>query len=217
MPANATILVLGAGAVGLLCAFMAKQARSRIVIIADIDKGRVDFAINNGFAHRGFVVPLKRGQTIDEKLDIAKDTAAQVGNMQDLNGEAIGEVDVVFECTGVESCVQAGIYATKAGGRLMMVGMGNPIQTLPLSAAALREVDLCGVFRYADTYDEGISMISKSQSSMLDLEKLVTHRYHGLDNAQKAFEMAGRTIDDEGRLVLKVVVEFGGGVSQAKT
>jgi L-iditol 2-dehydrogenase len=29
----------------------------------------------------------------------------------------------------------------------------------------------------------------------------------GLEAAKKAFELAGRTVDDEGKLVLKVVIE----------
>jgi L-iditol 2-dehydrogenase len=42
----------------------------------------------------------------------------------------------------------------------MLIGMGVPIQTLAISSAALREVDLVGVFRYANTYPEGISLAS---------------------------------------------------------
>jgi L-iditol 2-dehydrogenase len=61
----------------------------------------------------------------------------------------ISETDLFFEVTGVESCAQASIYATKARGRVMLVDMGFSIQTQPLGAAALREVNLCGVSRYA--------------------------------------------------------------------
>ncbi|KAI9875345.1 MAG: hypothetical protein M1830_008591, partial [Pleopsidium flavum] len=150
---ESTTLVFGAGAVGLLCAAMAKASGSSTVMIADIVKGREDFALQNGFAHVGFAVPMERGQTIEEKLEIAKDTAALAGQIKNLRGETIGEVDLVFECTGVESCLQAAIYATRPGGRVMLIGMGTPIQTLPISAAALREVDLMGVFRYANTYE----------------------------------------------------------------
>jgi len=107
---KSTALVFGAGAVGLLCAAMVKASGSSTVMITDIDKGRVDFALRNSFAHVGFVVPMKRGQTIEEKLDVAKDTAALAAQVKDLQGETIGEVDLVFECTGVESCLQAGIY-----------------------------------------------------------------------------------------------------------
>lgn len=68
-----SVLVLGAGAVGLLCAATAKVSGASIAIIADIQKDRVDFAIENGFVHNGFVVPGKRGQDIEEKLQIAKE------------------------------------------------------------------------------------------------------------------------------------------------
>ena len=50
---------------------------------------------------------MKRGKDIDENLAIAKDTAKAVGEI-----ESVGEVDVVFECTGVPSCVQAGIFVS---------------------------------------------------------------------------------------------------------
>ncbi|KAI4127489.1 MAG: hypothetical protein LQ347_004577 [Umbilicaria vellea] len=205
-----TVLVFGAGAVGLLCAAMSKISGASTVTIADIQTERVDFAIRNGFAHAGFVVPRKQGQSIDEKLQNAKDLAALAGQTQTARG-VLGEVDTVFECTGVEACTQAAIYATRAGGKVMLVGMGSPIQTLPISAAALREVDLVGVFRYADTYERAIELVGSGNPLLPDLEKLITHRFFGLDGVQRAFEMAGKTKDEDGRLVLKVAVEISGG------
>lgn len=88
-----------------------------------------------------------------------------------------------------------------------MIGMGNPIQTLPISAAALREVDLVGVFRYANTYEEAIKIVSSSNPLLPDLSTLITQRYRGLEKIPDAFAMAGRVKDDEGKLVLKVLVE----------
>lgn len=91
----------------------------------------------------------------------------------------------------------------------MLVGMGHPIQTLPLGAAALREVDIVGVFRYADTYQESIDIVLQAQKSSdgPDFSKLVTHRFSGLQDAVKAFEMAGKTKDTEGKLVIKVIID----------
>jgi L-iditol 2-dehydrogenase len=91
----------------------------------------------------------------------------------------------------------------------MLVGMGHPIQTLPLGAAALREVDIVGVFRYANTYAESIEIVQAASNSPdgPQFDKLVTHRVNGLANAAKAFEMAGKTKDEEGKLVLKVVID----------
>jgi len=91
----------------------------------------------------------------------------------------------------------------------MLIGMGTPIQTLPLSAAALREVDLVGVFRYANTYPTGIEIVSKTGEGYPDFSKLVTHRYQNLENAKEAFDMAAKTKDDKGNLVIKVVLEVG--------
>ncbi|KAI9839531.1 MAG: hypothetical protein M1819_002157 [Sarea resinae] len=207
---NSTVLVFGAGAVGLLCAATTTLIGSSTVVIADIDQGRVDFAVKNGFARRGLVVPRKRGETVEQKLETAREIAASVGKVENETGGTIGEVDAVFECTGQESCLQAAIYATRPGGRIMLIGMGTPVQTLPISAAALREVDLVGVFRYGKhAYERGIELVSKKGPGALDLEKLVTHRYKGLENAPEAFEMAGKTVDAQGNLVLKVVLEMG--------
>ena len=105
MQKDSTVLVFGAGAVGLLCAAVAKLRGAGKIIIADIDAGRLDFAVQNGFADTSYTVPLKRGKDIDDNLVIAQETAAEIGKVDD-----IGDVDVTFECTGVPSCVQAGIY-----------------------------------------------------------------------------------------------------------
>ena len=92
---------------------------------------------------------------------------------------------------------------------MVIVGMGNPVQTLPISAAALREVDIVGTFRYANTYAEAIKLVSSDNPLMPDVSQLVTHHFHGLENIPQAFEMAARAQDNSGNLVLKVVVELG--------
>jgi L-iditol 2-dehydrogenase len=90
----------------------------------------------------------------------------------------------------------------------MIIGMGNPILTLPMSAAALREVDLVGVFRYANTYQRAIEMLSKPPKTLPDLTKLITQRFTGLDHIQDAFKMAGQIKDADGNLVIKVFIEL---------
>ena len=98
--------------------------------------------------------------------------------------------------------------ATRPGGKIMLIGMGTPVQTLPISAAALREVDLVGVFRYANTYPTGIEVVSKKGPDYPDFSKIITHRYRGLEDAEKAFEMAAETKDNNSNLVIKVVLEM---------
>lgn len=82
--------------------------------------------------------------------------------------------------------------------------MGTPIQTLPMSSAALREVDLVGVWRYAHCYPKGLEIM---EASIPNIRSLVTHSFKGLSQAPDAFAMAARTSDHDGALVIKVVVE----------
>lgn len=204
LPPNSTILIIGAGAVGLLCAAVAK-ANGHRVIIADLQPLRIDFATANGFADAGFVVPMSpRGDTA---ANLA--TAATVAGEYREKAKGLGGVvDAVMECTGAEASLQAAILASRPGGKVMLVGMGTPVQTLPVSAAALREVDLLGVFRYAGVYGEAAELVSKGKSGLPDLTKLVTHRYTGFEGVKEAFAMAGQAVDKEGSLVIKVVVDF---------
>lgn len=161
----------------------------------------------------GIMTPLSSYSSIGDRLDGAKAVAADVlavarPDMAALEEDEDDGVDVTFECTGKEACMQTSLYATKPGGKVIMVGMGTPIQTVPLSAAHLREVDILGIFRYANTYQTGIRLLAgKGAMKIPSLDDMVTHKFKGLAEAKSAFELAGRTVDDDGKLVLKVVIE----------
>lgn len=240
---------MGAGTVGLLTAAMARQAGCTTVTICDVDQGRVDYALENGFATHGYVVarPLHMSSscssisgsstpgadgamtpassifsTLDSKLESARTAAQEILAVSKRSPSAFimdddedDGVDMTFECTGKEVCMHTSLYATKPGGKVIMVGMGTPIQTLPISVAHLREVDILGIFRYANTYATGIRLLCASKQGggkgarggLPSLDNMVTHRFKGLHNAREAFELASRTVDDEGRLVLKVIIE----------
>ncbi|KAI1157849.1 sorbitol dehydrogenase [Nemania serpens] len=244
---GSTALVMGAGTVGLLTAAMALQSGCTSVIIADVDAGRVEYALKHGFATRGFVVSrplhpsissasISSNSTISTfsesgsmtpssiisssyqgQLEHAKRLAADILAASEplpafQDDEEDEGVDVAFECTGKEACMQTCLYATRPGGKVIMVGMGTPIQTVPLSVAHLKEIDILGIFRYANTYATGIRLLSPqghngSRSILPNLDGMVTHRFKGLAAANAAFELAGRTVDDDGNLVLKVIIE----------
>jgi L-iditol 2-dehydrogenase len=136
MKEGQTALVLGAGAVGLLAAAVATAKGAKRVVIADIDAGRVDFAVKNGFAHQGYLVPMKRGKDTEENLAIARETADGVAAVTDDSGTAIGEVDVVFECTGVPTCVQSAIYVSLPSPPPLPPRSNHPSRSPPNLAAA---------------------------------------------------------------------------------
>ena len=46
--------------------------------------------------------------------------------------------------------------------------MGTQNATLPISAAAFREVDLLGVFRYCNTYPDAVAMFGAGKLTKAD-------------------------------------------------
>ena len=85
----------------------------------------------------------------------------------------------------------------------MLVGMGSRNVTLPLSAAALREVDIQGSFRYAHTYPTALALLGSGKLG--SVESIITHRFP-LGETAKAFEMLSRGRDEQGRMVIKIMV-----------
>lgn len=86
--------------------------------------------------------------------------------------------------------------------------MGTPIQTLPIMVASLKEVDLVGVFRYANTYRQAIDLLASGNPLLPDVRKLVTHRFKGLGDVPVAFDTAAKVKDEKGDLVIKVMVDM---------
>ena len=111
-----TCLIMGAGAVGLLCAAVARSNGCSCIAICDIDKRRVDFAVKEGFAEVGWSSTPTRGADINEDLANARKLAEQIGTQVWPMGDNVGKLQVTFECTGVPSCVQTSIYVRISSG-----------------------------------------------------------------------------------------------------
>ncbi|BCS27735.1 NAD(P)-dependent alcohol dehydrogenase [Aspergillus puulaauensis] len=210
MEKGQTSLVFGAGAVGLLSAAVAKIEYGSRVVIADIDSGRVGFAVSEGFADVGFTIMPKRGTTSEEKLGIAREVAEEIGKLSWPQGGQVGRLDVVLECTGVETCVQTSIYAADSAGKVVLIGMGTANQLWPISELTGREIDIVSVWRYASCYPRAIGIMDAvaRQGMLPDIRKLITHRFKGLESVPNAYETAAQTKDAKSQLVIKTVVNL---------
>ncbi|KAL2823408.1 chaperonin 10-like protein [Aspergillus cavernicola] len=213
-----TALIFGSGAIGLLlAAALSAQDSFAQIIVADIDPSRLEIAsslnipsLSTFLIPKPTTPPPPRDAPHSEQTSFALSTAQSVAASLK---STISKTDTanlgftrVYDCTGVPACVQAGIYAASPGAVLVQIGMGNPIQTVPVGAAALREVDIIGVFRYDGfAYPAAIELMRSGGMGVVE-EKVVTHRL-GLGEGGRAFELAGKGVDEEGRPVVKVVIE----------
>lgn len=213
-------LVFGAGAIGLLLAgALAASENFSSILVADIDARRLQIAESMGLGLKTALIPKADASNPPPARDAphAEQTAYALANAQRVaaalteaagsnNGLVVPGFSRVYDCTGVPACVQAGIYASAPGGLLVQIGMGNPIQTLPVGAAALREVDIIGVFRYdGHAYPAAIALLASGKMRSVE-EKVVTHRLK-LEEGERAFTLAGKGVDEDGNPVVKVIIE----------
>eukprot|EP01114_Cavostelium_apophysatum_P009413 TRINITY_DN2254_c0_g1_i3.p1 TRINITY_DN2254_c0_g1~~TRINITY_DN2254_c0_g1_i3.p1 ORF type:complete len:362 (-),score=63.10 TRINITY_DN2254_c0_g1_i3:203-1288(-) len=158
------VLITGAGPIGLMCLLAAKAAGATQIVIVDIKQDRLDVASRLGAIG----------------VHATKDLSAEMKQL------GLGPIDVTIECSGAEPAVRTAIRNTKSGGVVVLVGLGAPEIKLPIVDAAVREVDIRGIFRYANCYPTALSLIS---SGKVDVKPLITHRFN-LNTVVEAFTLA---------------------------
>lgn len=128
-----SVVVFGAGPVGLLCCAVARAFGSPKVIAVDIQKGRLEFA--KKYAATAIFEPSKVS---------ALENAERIVNENDLGRGA----DIVIDASGAEPSVHTGIHVLRPGGTYVQGGMGRNEITFPIMAACTKELNVRGSFRY---------------------------------------------------------------------
>ena len=152
-----TVLVTGAGPIGLLAVQAVRVAGAARVVVTDLSPGRRELALRLG-------------------ADTVLDPADEASGLAEL------AADVLVECSGAQAAVTAGLGAVRGGGTAVLVGMGADEVRLPMSALQVREVTVTGTFRYANTYPAAIALVAARR---VDLDPLVTGRF-GLNQVEQA-------------------------------
>ena len=130
---GSTVLITGCGPIGLLNLQVAKAYGASRVVLTDMNEARLNLAKELG---------------ADGTILVKKDTTEE--QMVKLVREAFdnGEPSISMECSGVGSNFRLVMLVTKAGGTIILVGMGPFEIKLPIAEAANKEVTILGSFRY---------------------------------------------------------------------
>jgi L-idonate 5-dehydrogenase len=160
------VLVTGCGPIGVLAVLAARRAGAAEVVATDIEDQPLTHAATAG---------------AERTVNVVKepDTLAAYGADK-------GYFDVLYEASGAQAALVAGLGALRPRGVVVQLGMGGDM-TLPMMQITGKELELRGSFRFHEEFDLAVEMIAKG---LIDVKSLITHTLK-FDDAVKAFDLAG--------------------------
>ena len=175
-----TVVVIGAGTIGLFILQAARLRGAAKVIVADINEFRLEVAGKLGADK--VINPLKS----DLKETVFKETKNK-------------GADVTFEAVGYAQTFRDGVSVTKTGGHLVAVGNLEKTAEFNLQELVARELTFTGSYASSGEFRDCIELVA---SSKINVEPLISDVLP-LKDGQGAFE---RLLKAEENL-LKIVLE----------
>ncbi len=147
---ESTVLVVGAGMIGLLVVQALKAAGCQRVVATDLDESRLRLA---------------------EKLGAAQGIRANdPGLLERIRALTNGRgADAAFEAVGLAPTVKTAIDSVRKGGSVTLVGNLKPQVDLPLQTVVTRELTLIGTCASAGEYPECLELIAGGKINVTDL------------------------------------------------
>ena len=162
-----TVAILGMGTIGLITLQAARAFGASKIIITDIEQSRLDFAKKLG---------------VDYALNAREDNILNI-----ISNIAQKGVDVAIETAGEVITCQQCISIVKKGGTVVLVGLSEKIKfELDVNSIITKELDIKGIFRYANMYQTCIDLVS---SKKINVKNMIS-KYFSLDETLKALKYA---------------------------
>lgn len=170
VPAGASVVVWGAGGVGLSAIAAARRSRASVIVAVDVSDEKLDLARSFGATH-----------TVDATETDAVTTILQIT----ARGDEPAGAEFVFDCVASQGTLDAGLAAVRRGvlgsargGQLVVVGV--PAPGVGVSARDLligQKTVTASLGVAADTGVEIPRLAEWCRDGDIDLEALVTNRY----------------------------------------
>lgn len=177
-----TVIILGAGCIGLVTLLACKARGAGKIIVADLVDARLEKAKELGAAH---VINSKK-----------TDVFEAIAKLTDGKG-----ADIVFETAGSPVTIAQTPFFVKRGGTITLVGLAAQEEiTYNFAQIMDKEAEIKTVFRYRNIYPKAIAAVS---SGAIDVKGIVTHEFD-LDHIQEAFDEAVNNKTDLVKAVIRI-------------
>lgn len=175
-----SVLILGAGTIGMTTLLSCKAHGAGQIIVADLIDSKLELAKKMG---------------ADIVINSGKDNILEVVN-EVTNGDG---AEKVFETAGSAITIAQTPFLVKRGGTITLVGISvNPEINYNFAQIMDKEITIKSVFRYRNIYPRAIAAVAKGA---IDVKQLVTHEFD-FDHIQDAYQEALNNTD-----ALKVLVK----------
>lgn len=163
------VIVIGAGAIGLLVAQIAKDFGATVII--------------TGLTHDRLRLDKAKQLGIDYAVDTqTEDLEALVMKLSENMG-----ADLVYECSGSASGVRTGMSMLKKLGSLVQIGLTKPTLEIEYSMLTGKQIRLVGTFGHKwQSWETALHLI---QTGKLNTKALITHTFP-LSEWEEAFRIA---------------------------
>lgn len=201
-----TVLVIGAGAIGLLviAALRAVGSRSRILALA---RHAVQQEMARQFGADEIIVAKQN----DFFAEFAKLTGGKLH--QPILGKRMmsgGGAEVIYECVGSGDSIDDAFRFARAGGRVVMAGLASIPKNVDWTSVWLKELRVIGTYVYGveefegkhwRTFDLALELKKRGK---IDLGPMVTHKF-----ALKQYKSALATVNNRSKMrAVKAAFEF---------
>jgi (R,R)-butanediol dehydrogenase/meso-butanediol dehydrogenase/diacetyl reductase len=160
-----TVVVVGAGTIGLGAIMAARAAGASQVYSIEVAKARKELALQVG---------------ANEVLDPTQiDVVARV---KELTG---GGADVVIDCVGSDKATPTAIECARSAGKVIIVGIYEKETSINFNALSFTERDVKGCLAYYGEFAPAIQLVSDGR---INLEPLITGKVNINDIVEKGFE-----------------------------
>lgn len=176
------VAILGAGTIGLMTLIAARACGASEVYVTDIVDYKLEVARRLGASA---VINAKKEDPVETILSLTEGRGA----------------DIVFDAVGIEDTFNQALKIVRMGGRLVVIGLGfKDLVTSPILNIPLKEVDIYGILRYCNVFQEALRLVS---SKNLKLTELITHRI-SFSELVKGMELLAKGEEN----VIKVMVNM---------
>jgi L-iditol 2-dehydrogenase len=178
-----SVLITGAGPIGLLAMEAVRAAGASEVFISDVVGRKLSVAEERG---------------ADRTIDTSEENLTEV--IEEQTGQG---VDVVIEASGAKPAIQSTVEAVRRGGKIVFIGLpGDGEISLNTLEIIDNELDIHGSFRYANTYEAAIDLLADGRvdvQGIIDFETTLDEITHAFQRAQNAETVKGMITMDNGR------------------